>query len=120
MSVENVRFHATSTGLLTASAAYAVLSTVARTMRNFARIWKGICGTAEGSLDVESDDKLSRVARVPDTLWAHNRSESGSCLAATTLRRETDRTDRATVRDSGKRELIRLHGIDETIIFTKH
>jgi len=45
-------------------------------LRDFARIQKGICGTAEGSPDIEGDDELPRGAGVPGTHCVHDGSES--------------------------------------------
>jgi len=41
-----------------------------------ARIYEGICDTAEGSPDVESEDEFSRGARVGGTSRMHDKSRS--------------------------------------------
>ena len=44
--------------------------------RDLARVQEGICDTAEGSPDVESEDEFSRRARVGGTRCMHDRNRS--------------------------------------------
>ena len=44
--------------------------------RDLARIQEGICDTAKGSSDVESEDEFSRGARVGGTCCMHNTNRS--------------------------------------------
>ena len=47
-------------------------------LRNFARIQKRVCGTAEGSPDIEGDDEFSREARVTGACCIHDGSEQAT------------------------------------------